>query len=265
MLRLRSSLAAVAGCLLLPCLGCVAASADGRFERHFLGEAWGGALLQQTRQPAQWVPELALLAATPALANSDASLTREMHDSHAITGGKQANGDAVAVGLSLGALGLAGVGLGGGDEARSLEVLLESVLATEAATQMLKVAAHRNRPDGSGHSSFPSGHTSYAFAVATYVARGCSDLGPEWYWDLGHLAYVPAAYVGINRIEANRHFPSDVAFGAFLGVLFTNVIHDAHRGSEHHAGIHGRAHAVSWGVEPMLDPGEVGLALVCRF
>jgi hypothetical protein len=247
--------------LALVSAACVSPDAEGRGERHFTGSVWTSALVQQTEHPAQWVPELALLVATPLLVNSDESLTREMSQSDAITGGKQSTGDAVAVGMSVVAGGIALEQVIAGDEARSIEVLTESIVATEGMTQILKSTTQRKRPDGTGHSSFPSGHASYAFAVATYIARTASDMGT----DLGYLAYAPAAFVGINRIEANRHFPSDVTFGAFLGVLFTNVIYDAHYGEGERRGIYGSSPHVVWALEPLLEPGEVGIALACHF
>src|SRR6185503_7530440 len=45
-------------------------------------------------------------------------------------------------------------------------------------------------------SSFPSGHTNFAFVAATHLARSIADSTDEWYGNLGYLFWLPAAYVG---------------------------------------------------------------------
>lgn len=64
----------------------------------------------------------------------------------------------------------------------------------------------------SGYASFPSGHTTTAFAAA--VALGA--LFPRARWPLMGLA----AVVGVTRILLGSHYPSDVIAGAALGSLF---------------------------------------------
>jgi len=59
--------------------------------------------------------------------------------------------------------------------------------------------------------SFPSGHTSYAFAVATTLAIEY----PKWYVIVPSYAY--AATVGYSRMYLGMHYPSDVAVGAVIG------------------------------------------------
>jgi Membrane-associated phospholipid phosphatase len=59
--------------------------------------------------------------------------------------------------------------------------------------------------------SFPSGHSNTAFAAATMVALRFGGV----FW----LAYVVACLTGYSRIYMGTHFPSDVAAGAFLGVI----------------------------------------------
>lgn len=82
--------------------------------------------------------------------------------------------------------------------------------------QGLKLASHRLRPDGSAHSSFPSGHTSDTFAVATVTQH---YYGKKW----GVPLYGLAALVGASRIEKGRHWPSDVLAGATIGYLAGRV------------------------------------------
>jgi membrane-associated phospholipid phosphatase len=90
--------------------------------------------------------------------------------------------------------------------------LLRSLAVAEGVTQTLKFATHRERPDGSGHNSFPSGHAADTFAVATALER---HLG----WRGAVPAYLVASYVAASRMRENRHFLSDVVFGAAVGTI----------------------------------------------
>lgn len=60
--------------------------------------------------------------------------------------------------------------------------------------------------------SFPSGHTLYAFGAATIIF-----IYNKW---LGILAYIFAIIMGLSRMYAYVHFPTDVLFGAIFGILF---------------------------------------------
>ncbi len=75
------------------------------------------------------------------------------------------------------------------------------------------------------NSSFPSGHTTVAFAAATVFAMEYKDhpLIPI-------IAYSAATLIGLSRMVENRHWFSDVVAGAFLG-YFTGkqVVNNYHR------------------------------------
>jgi membrane-associated phospholipid phosphatase len=88
--------------------------------------------------------------------------------------------------------------------------LVRAQLVNTVLTQGIKFAVQRERPDG-GKYSFPSGHTSGAFATATVLQR---HLG----WKVGVPAYAVATYVAGNRLPENKHFLSDVLFGAAVGI-----------------------------------------------
>ena len=71
--------------------------------------------------------------------------------------------------------------------------------------------------------SFPSGHTSQAFFMATLFAQ--SFLLP---WFLVVIMYLLALITGITRIYLGAHYPRDVIAGAFLGTIwgfFTSVLY----------------------------------------
>jgi membrane-associated phospholipid phosphatase len=62
-------------------------------------------------------------------------------------------------------------------------------------------------------SSFPSGHSISAFAVATVIA---GRYGKRHRW-VPFVAYGVAGVIGFSRITNQAHFPSDVFLGAALG------------------------------------------------
>ncbi len=82
-----------------------------------------------------------------------------------------------------------------------------------------KNLTHRLRPNGADYLSFPSGHTSFAFMAAEYLAQEYGDKSP-WYSVLG---YSIATTTGVLRIYNNEHWFSDVVAGAGFGMLSTRV------------------------------------------
>jgi membrane-associated phospholipid phosphatase len=86
----------------------------------------------------------------------------------------------------------------------------QAVLVNGIYTFALKNAVNRPRPHQGDRFSFPSGHTSNAFAVATVWARhyGLKGAVP---------AYTLAGLVGVSRLASGKHHLSDVVAGATLG------------------------------------------------
>jgi len=81
-----------------------------------------------------------------------------------------------------------------------------AVLASRTQTEPPRTLRAADR------ASFPSGDASTAFAVATTVAPHVTALA----WP---LLYGAAAGVGVLRVTAMSHFPSDVCAGAAIGIL----------------------------------------------
>lgn len=106
---------------------------------------------------------------------------------------------------------------------RGLREASLSVGTATAITQLGKALIHKQRPDNSDNKSFPSGHTSFAFASATnlYLRNG---------WEVGVPAYAIAALTGGARVGAKKHFWIDVIAGAAVGTgsawLFTDAKND---------------------------------------
>ena len=100
--------------------------------------------------------------------------------------------------------------------------LIGAIAINAVASGALKTIFNRPRPHetypdeifvlttSSGH-SFPSGHTSLAFATATSL----SLTHKKWYVIVP--AYLWAGCVGYSRLYLGRHYPSDVICGAVVG------------------------------------------------
>ena len=121
--------------------------------------------------------------------------------------------------------------------------LLRAQIVTTALVQPLKFATGRERPDASNNHSFPSGHAAITFAGATVLER---HLG----WRKSALAYALATYVAASRLHDNRHYLSDVAFGAAVGTIAGRTVTQ-----------HGRD---VWTVAPVSVPGGGVAILVVR-
>lgn len=87
--------------------------------------------------------------------------------------------------------------------------LLRAQAINGLITVSLKRVINRMRPDGTRY-SYPSGHTSTAFTTAGVIHH---HLGPLW----GLPAHLAAIYVGLSRLQENKHYLTDVIGGAILG------------------------------------------------
>jgi len=90
--------------------------------------------------------------------------------------------------------------------------LIRAIVLDQTLTFGLKYATQRERPDHSDNLSFPSGHASLTFAVATALERHAS-------WRMAVPAYLFASYTAMSRLHENRHYASDVVFGAVVGII----------------------------------------------
>ena len=111
---------------------------------------------------------------------------------------------------------------------------LQSLLYATALTNVLKGTVGRSRPSVgngpynteafSGHTSFPSGHTTTAFAVLTpwvlYYPNGAT-----------YGLFAVGAGTATARVALDRHWPTDVVAGAAIGILTARYLTNRHRPS----------------------------------
>lgn len=91
----------------------------------------------------------------------------------------------------------------------------DSALTSALFTSALKRIVREKRPDGSSRGSFPSGHATAAFSVATMQAEFHPRQAPYW--------YLGAALISASRVKLRRHFWHDVVAGAAVG-YFTSKL-----------------------------------------
>lgn len=79
--------------------------------------------------------------------------------------------------------------------------------------------------------SFFSGHSSVSFASAVFTATVFSDYFPnsKWKYPVWGAALSGAALTGLLRVQAGKHFPTDVLVGAAVGGLTGYLIPRSHR------------------------------------
>ena len=112
----------------------------------------------------------------------------------------------------------------------------EAVIVGSGVTGLLKGLVGRSRPFvsndtnprdfnfGKGftsekRTSFPSGHTTTAFAAAAAVTSEVHRMWPQYTWYVGPLLYGGATLVGLSRMYHNQHWASDVVLGAGIGTF----------------------------------------------
>lgn len=115
------------------------------------------------------------------------------------------------------------------DQKRQAFVAGGALALNTAITFSLKYSISRPRPyvadpqiikkANAGPHSFPSGHTSLAFATATSLTLAY----PKWYVALPAYAWASAS--GYSRMHLGMHYPTDVLAGAIIGTLSGIVAH----------------------------------------
>jgi membrane-associated phospholipid phosphatase len=138
-----------------------------------------------------------------------------------------------AIGLSAGLLagGLAFGDRGVRDTGR--DAVEASILSGLLTNVVFKTAFGRERPTESvgatvfkpfsSNASFPSGHATEAFSVASAIAMRSDG------WVVPTVSYTVASLVAVSRVYQRAHFPSDVLAGAAFGTAVGRFVVGGHQ------------------------------------
>lgn len=137
----------------------------------------------------------------------------------------ESTGDVLQMALPLGALTTTIVK----KDYQGTKKFLFSYATAMAITHSLKKTVHKQRPEGRHlYDSFPSGHTSSAFAGAAFIQR-------RYGWEYGKWTYLLATIVAVSRMEGpdGWHDIYDVTAGALIGIgstyLFTKPYENSNK------------------------------------
>ncbi len=86
---------------------------------------------------------------------------------------------------------------------------LDTLLTTGLFTEGLKKVTRVERPDHTDHESFPSGHATAAFAIASIESEYHPKEAALWYLGAGLIAQ--------SRVDLGRHHTTDILAGAAIG------------------------------------------------
>jgi membrane-associated phospholipid phosphatase len=218
----------------------------------------------------EWFKASLLLGTTIVLYNNDPAIQNYFQEhrnstTDGISRFAKAFGDYRVVIPSLALLYAYGITAGDEKAQQAALLSLESLIIAGGITCAFKLAGHRRRPytndpydtwDGPGLAvnddalSFPSVHSSTAFAVATVISSVYD--GNRW---VRYIAYSLAALTAFSRVNDNEHWCSDVFFGSAVGYYSAKTI----------VGLHQKEATNSIAMVPIIDGGKVGLSLSCRF
>ncbi|HRG69493.1 MAG TPA: phosphatase PAP2 family protein [Saprospiraceae bacterium] len=162
---------------------------------------------------------------------------------------------------SVSAIGLELIGIKGKNsiKERSLVLLTSYILMITVVTS-LKNTTNVERPDKTGHKSFPSGHTANAFVGAELLWQEYREQS-IWY---GIAGYAIACGTGAFRVINNRHWLTDVSMGAGIGILSTKLAYWMYP-SLNKVLFHCKPGSNTLRLEPLINTNQYGLCLHMGF
>jgi membrane-associated phospholipid phosphatase len=216
-------------------------------ERLKLSYLWDGGMI-----PFFWAPMLGRLALDHYITPRDTPMMFSSGEGGAARASWEVPGWTVSAAGGAVALGMLASGAEGGSY--HAKGLAESLMSGAMVGGVIKNVVGRHRPDwspendkASEHMSFPSGHTTQAFSIATYSILYLHDhvfdktRGDHWFSTQELLAYtgitLAASAVGAERVYHDRHHLTDVAAGALLGTASSILFYkyQEHRYQDHKA------------------------------
>jgi len=113
--------------------------------------------------------------------------------------------------------------------ARGLLVQGAAVTIEHYSVKGLKSLTGRERPNGEDDESLPSGHTSRASVGAALAAANLDYMAmPDWSRTTLQIGlYGSAAATGWARVEAEKHYPTDVLVGYAVGQFIARFMQGA--------------------------------------
>jgi hypothetical protein len=206
----------------------------------------GTAAYNSLVSPLTWAP--AVGAAFVQIGNWDHKISRWASDRTPVFGSRE-NADnwsnylLVASGAAYGATGLltpSGEERGEwvADKIKGFIVGGAALGVAEASAVVLQRGVDRDRPDGDRH-GFPSAHAAGAASLATLAAKNIETLqlprGAEIASDIGlGLLATGSSWA---RVEAKKHYPSDMLAGMAIGHFFSAFVNDAFLGIDPKRGV----------------------------
>jgi membrane-associated phospholipid phosphatase len=130
--------------------------------------------------------------------------------------GAQLGGSLAVTGLTVGFFSAGRIARGDRFRAATYDAS-QAIIINFVYTHAFKLVVRRERPDKSNKVSFPSGHSSNAFAGATVIARH--------YRRLAIPVYGVATYIAVSRMAANKHHFSDIVAGGGFGYAVGRLVH----------------------------------------
>jgi membrane-associated phospholipid phosphatase len=159
-----------------------------------------------------------------------------------LNGGEDKNSlrDAAPTAAIIAGTGLFAALIGDRDGYRETWSLVEAGAFSAVTAEALGYAAGRERPDattspnewGKGGDSFPSLHTTVAFAVGTVFAESGND---DYRWIRRIIGYGVASATGYIRTSENVHWLSDSVAGAALGIATARFVLNRQGAQDNHA------------------------------
>jgi hypothetical protein len=216
-----------------------------------------------------WITAVAVTGVAAGLYDNDAKI-QKWAQNHRTTTTDKIGDNVTLVGFGVltapvvGGMYLYGYMVDDGKMRKTSLLTVESFVLTGVFVQILKNAAGRHRPytgdpphtwDGpSAHNSasrmsFPSGHGSSAFAIATVIASEYDNI------IVPTLAYGVAAITALNRVSHNAHWSSDTLVGSAIGYFTGKAVVASHRG-----GGEGRL-----SLAPMVIGDSAGMGMTYKF
>ena len=142
--------------------------------------------------------------------------------------------------------------------------VMEATFYASTITYVLKTGFGRSRPHtdddhltfrffNGTHGrfrSFPSGHSTSAFAICTVMAKSMDNNWWKTFW------YGTAVMVGASRIYHNRHWLTDTVLGGFIGYKTASyVVHFNEQKKEKEIKVYG------YRIQPYVSGAEFGLSI----